>query len=378
MKKKHITVLVSNDLEFDQRVRKVCDTLLRRGWDITLVGRMLPTSKPFSRNYEIVRFKLPFTKGALFYAALNIRLFFYLMTKKTDVILANDLDTLLPAFLWSKWRKKVLVYDSHEYFTEAEGLTGRAFQKKVWLSIERFIFPKLKYVITVNESIAKIYREQYRVNVRVVRNMPEYIDRGDKKSRAELGLPDDKKIVILQGAFIDPDRGGMEALLAMETLNNVMLLIVGSGREIPLLKTIAQEERFKGKVIFKDKMPFSELWHYTANADLGLSLDKPLHLNYRFSLPNKLFDYIHAGVPVLVSDLPELRRVVEDYRVGGVVKETSPTAVANGIKEMLSNGDYDFYKMNCKEASKRLNWQSEEKILTEIYEEVEKEIGNRK
>ena len=169
MNGKRITVLVSNDLEFDQRVAKVCSTLEQLGYQITLVGRMLPTSRHFERSYPTKRFKLLFERGALFYAALNIRMFWYLLLAKTDVILANDLDTLLPAFLVSKLRGKELVYDSHEYFTEAEGLTGRGFQKKVWLSIERFVFPKLKRVYTVNESIASIYRDELARNPNIHR-----------------------------------------------------------------------------------------------------------------------------------------------------------------------------------------------------------------
>ncbi|MFM7234763.1 MAG: glycosyl transferase group 1, partial [Flavobacteriales bacterium] len=133
---KHITVLVSNDLQHDQRVAKMCDTLLEMGFRITLVGRMLPESTSFNRPYETKRFRLFFRTGALFYTALNVRLFFYLLFKRTDIIVANDLDTLLPAFIITRFRKKELVYDSHEYFTEAEGLTNRPIPKKVWLAIE--------------------------------------------------------------------------------------------------------------------------------------------------------------------------------------------------------------------------------------------------
>jgi hypothetical protein len=106
MSKRHITVLVSNDLEFDQRVRKVCATLNALDFEITLVGRLLTTSRNFERPYELRRFRLWFSKGALFYAHLNLRLFFYLLFKKTDIILANDLDTLLPAFLVARLRGK--------------------------------------------------------------------------------------------------------------------------------------------------------------------------------------------------------------------------------------------------------------------------------
>ncbi len=360
-------MLVSNDLQHDQRIRKVCDTLLDLNYEILLVGRKLESSTDFVRPYPTKRLKLFFTKGALFYAALNFRLFFFLLFRKTNVILANDLDTLLPAFLISKLKRVDLVYDSHEYFTEAEGLTGRAFQKGVWLKIERWIFPKLKRVYTVNDSIADNYRNQYSVDVKVVRNIPLLTPLGFLRSRIELGLPEDKKIILLQGAYIDPDRGGVELIEAMLLVENVLLLIIGSGRDIAKLTALVDILKLDDKVRILGKMPFDELRQYTSNVDLGLSLDKPLHLNYTLSLPNKLFDYIHAGIPVLVSDLPELRRIVDDYKVGMIVKKVEPSTVAEAINTALNHPDYLQWKSNCVIAREQLNWQKEEKVLKEIF-----------
>lgn len=366
MKSRKIVVLVSNDLEFDQRVAKVCETLRGLNYDITLVGRLLPESKPFERPYKIVRFKLPFRKGALFYASLNIRLFFFLLFHSCDVILANDLDTLLPAFLVSRLRGKKLVYDSHEYFTEAEGLTGRAFQKNMWLRIERFIFPKLKHVYTVNESIASIYRKLYRVEVKVVRNMPRCSPQ-PMTNRREKQLPADRTIFILQGAYIDPDRGAAEAVEAMCFVENAMLLIIGSGRALDDLKQLVSSKNLHDKVKFFGKMPAAELREYTACADFGLSLDKPLHENYRLSLPNKLFDYLHAGVPVLVSALPELERIIHTYKVGWIIDEVTPEKVAAVMKTAMISPDKATIRANCQQAAKELNWEKEEEVLRSIY-----------
>jgi glycosyltransferase involved in cell wall biosynthesis len=370
MSKQHITVLVSNDLEFDQRVRKVCASLQTLGYEITLVGRLLKTSQNIERPYEVKRFQLWFSKGAFFYAHLNLRLFFYLLFKKTDVILANDLDTLLPAYLVSRIRGRELVYDSHEYFTEAEGLTGRIFQKKVWETIEGWIFPKLKRVYTVNESIANIYKNKYRVNVRVVRNIPEIRPLGVLRNRIDVRLPLDKFIMILQGAYIDPDRGALEALQSLQYLDNVLLLIIGSGREMPLLKEMSSEPIYRDKVMIMDKMPFADLMQYTMNADLGLTLDKPLHLNYKYSLPNKLFDYIHAGVPVLASNLPELNRIITQYKVGFLIEKTTPESIAAAVNEIKNSRSLEEAKEACFRAKNELNWQREEQVLKEIFSQV--------
>jgi glycosyltransferase involved in cell wall biosynthesis len=365
---KHITVLVSNDLQHDQRVAKVCATLLEMGFRITLVGRLLPDSKPFERPYETRRFRLPFQTGALFYAALNVRLFFYLLFKRTDIIVANDLDTLLPAFLIARLKGRELVYDSHEYFTEAEGLTNRPLPKKVWLSIEGFIFPKLKHVITVNETIAGIYRALYHVPVHVVRNVPMLREEVVVASREALGLPTEKRIILLQGAYIDPDRGGMELAQSMEFLPDALLLIIGSGRDLENIKREVTKKNLEERVRFIAKVPFRELQQYTAVADVGVSLDKPLHLNYAYSLPNKLFDYIHAGLPVLVSDLPELRRIVEGYNLGRVVSRVEPREIATALQEMFSDENGGVWKLNALKAAKELNWQREQEVVRKVYE----------
>ena len=370
---KKVVVLVSNDLTHDQRVRKVCEELVDQGHEITLVGRLLPASESMDRSYEIVRLRLLFSKGALFYASLNIRFFLFLLGRKFDVVHVNDLDTLLPAFIVARLKKWNIVYDSHEYFTEAAGLTGRNFQKSVWLAIEKWIFPKLKHVITVNESIASIYREKYKVPVHVVRNIPPLTQRPKKLSREELELPTDKRIVLLQGAYIDYDRGCLEAVQSMQWVENVLFLVIGSGQEVGLAKEKCTELNLNDKVRFMPKMAFEKLRQYTSVVDLGLSLDKPLHLNYKLSLPNKLFDYIHAGIPVVTSPLPELKRIVDTYEIGLTTDGYTPEAIAKTINSALDSPDRETWNANLKKAAQDLTWDNEKQVFKEIYKKIEQE-----
>jgi glycosyltransferase involved in cell wall biosynthesis len=362
-----IAVLVSNDLEFDQRVAKVCGWLHEHGYEVTLIGRLLPGSTPFSRPYRTVRFRLPFARGAGFYAFLNIRLFLFLLFHRTDVILANDLDTLPAGWLAARIRRRRIVYDSHEYFTEAEGLTGRPFQKKVWEAIERFLFPRVHDVSTVNASIAGIYSRRYHRQVRIIRNVPPLDPIAEGKSRTELGLPEDGHILILQGAFIDPDRGGIELVEAMQELSGCLLLIIGSGRDMPAIASRIGALQLNDRIRLLPRLPFRELRQYTVHASIGFSLDKPVHLNYTYSLPNKLFDYIHAGVPVLVSDLPELRRIVDTYRVGCILPEITPRAISDAVTQMLRSDEYPEWKRNTLKARESLNWQRESEVLRELF-----------
>ncbi|MBL7944252.1 MAG: glycosyltransferase, partial [Flavobacteriales bacterium] len=260
-------------------------------------------------------------------------------------------------------------YDSHEYFTEAEGLTGHPFKKRIWLRIEKWILPRLSNMYTVNESIASFYRDRYHIPVYVVRNVPPGRPLPPLKSRQELGLPADKRLIILQGAYIDPDRGAREAVEAMEFVDNALLMIIGSGRDLPVVQQMAAAPQLKDRVLFRPKLPFDELQQYTRQADVGLTLDKPVHLNYTYSLPNKIFDYVHAGIPVVASRLPELERLINEYRIGALVDEVTPQKIAAAINTVLSQpkSNWSDVLKQCAEAN---NWQKESEIFTEIYRDL--------
>jgi glycosyltransferase involved in cell wall biosynthesis len=285
---------------------------------------------------------------------LNVRMFFYLLFHKTEIIWANDLDVLWSAVLIKKLRGAKIIYDSHEYFTEAEGLTGRERIKAFWTRIEERCIPHVDVFITVNESIAEIYREKYNREVLVQRNMPILVE--DESEREELF---EVKTVVLQGAYIDPDRGGMELVEAFQYLEGIQLLIVGAGRDLENIKRRIVELQLEEKVKVLPRMSYFELKQLTQRVHLGVSLDKPLHLNYTLSLPNKLFDYIHAGVPVLVSNLLEPARIVNEYGVGEVVSEVTPKAIAVGIQIVLNSPSYNEYKTATKKAKSALHWQAD-------------------
>ena len=339
------------------------------GFDVLLVGRQLPDSKPLNRPYQTRRMKLLFRTGALFYAAFNLRLFFFLLFRKADVLVANDLDTLL-ANTWIRRLKNCgLVYDSHEYFTEVPELIHRPKVQRFWERIEKRCFHKADAVITVNQSIAKLYEEKYGRSLHVVRNIPRFDPLKNVKSRSELNLPANTNLLILQGAWINVDRGGEELVEAMQFVDNALLLIIGGGDVFDVLKEMVERLKLSDKVRIMGKIPYEELRHFTYQADIGLTLDKPTSLNYTLSLPNKLFDYIHAGCAVIASDLPEVGRVVKDHEVGRLISEHKPEAIANLINELLSDQQaLQTMKLNSREAAMELNWGKEEKVLKEIYQ----------
>jgi len=344
---------------------------MKCGYEVILVGRSKYDSLPLlQRAYTTERLHLLFEKEAAFYAEFNFRLFFFLLFRKFDVLIANDLDTLLPNYLISKIKRIPLVYDSHEYFCGVPELENNHFARKCWLRIEKWIFPRLKHVFTVNDSIANLYKKQYNVDVKVVRNIPLKRERIITKTRMDLGLPQDKQILLLQGAGINVDRGVEELIDAMQWISNALLLIIGGGDVIENLKMQASKLHLYDRIRFIPKLAFDELYNYTVLSDLGLTLDKNTNINYRFSLPNKLFDYISAGIPVLSSDLFEIRNIIEKYSIGEILIDLQPEHIALHINQLLADEvKLAEFRKNTAFANQELCWENEEKELIKVYQQ---------
>ena len=371
-KTKKAIVSVTNDLYTDQRVNKVCVFLMDQGYDVLLVGRIRKSSVPLlERPYQTKRMRLLFETGPLFYASFSIRLFLFLLFRKADVLVSNDLDTLLPNYLAQKFKRKArLVYDSHEYFTEVPELINRPKVQKFWLRIERKIFPRLKSVYTVNESIAAIYSNLYSKEIKVVRNISPLWSAINLQTKQELGIPENSHLIILQGAGINIDRGAEEAVEAMCQIDAV-LLIVGDGDVVEILKRKVKKLELTKKVLFFGKKPYHVMMNFTHFADIGLTLDKPSNLNYKLSLPNKVFDYMHTYTAVVATNIKEVAQVVTKNEIGTIVMDFTVDNLAESINSILNDQQLlAQYKENCKAAALIENWERETKILQEIYPKV--------
>ncbi|MBL7924782.1 MAG: glycosyltransferase family 4 protein [Bacteroidia bacterium] len=370
-----IIISVTSDLVTDQRVQRASAALKEAGYQVMLIGRRLPGSMDMpGKRYRSTRFRLWFNRGPAFYANYNIRLAWYLLWHHADILLSNDLDTLPANYLISRIKRIPLVYDSHEYFTGVPELVSRPKIQAIWKKIERILVPRLRYAYTVNDSIAKLYKEEYGIDFKVIRNVPEnryQAIRDLTTLRRSLGLPSDKKIILLQGAGINVDRGAEEAVMAMRHLHDVLLLIVGGGDVIPELKNRVHRLGISEKVKFEGKKTPADLFLYTSCADLGLTLDKDTNLNYRYSLPNKLFDYIQAGIPILASDLPEIRAIVERYQVGLISPNHQPEELALLMRKMLDDESArKTWKENLARAAQTLNWDAERVKLLTLFKSI--------
>ncbi len=353
-----VVLCVSNDLIIDQRLHKVCLTLLANGFNPVLLGIKKRDSLPLSeRDYECIRLPLLFNFGKLFYLEVNLRFFFYLLFSRANIITSNDLDTIFPCYLVSVIKNTKLVYDSHEYFTELPELQKRKFSRTIWLKLEELLFPRLKYVSTVGNFIAEAYRKKYKVPVSVIRNMPLRVNAINKQPK--------QKIIIYQGA-INIGRGIDLMIDAMLFLPDYELWIIGEGLIFNIIKErciAITNVRVLGKVSFQ------ELPLLTTQGMVGLSLEEDLGLNYRYSLPNKIFDYVNARIPVIVSDLPEMRSLVEQYNIGKILFDRSTEGLSFLIKSICEDDrNYQLFVENCELASKVLNWEMQEPLLLSLYQ----------
>ena len=347
MDKGRIAVLVSNDLTFDQRVRKTCATLQRAGWEPVLIGRRMNRADAVSidRPYRTERLWLQFHTGPLFYLALQLGLRRALVRLQKEggvtAVWANDLDTLGPAVEASGRYGWAVAYDSHEWFTEAEGLKGQPVKKAVWRWWERRCFRGITRMLTVNDAIAEAYAA-LGPTVEVVPNVPERLDLAQPMPRAELGWPEGATMLLMQGAFMDRDRGALDAVRAMVHLPELHLALIGAGPEHAEAGPLAEHLGVADRVHVHERMPYDELRRCTAAADVGLSLDRPTVDNFRFSLPNKLFDFLHAGLPVVCSDLPVAGRFVRENAIGELAlsaegDEAIAQEIATAVRRVLSS-----------------------------------------
>lgn len=362
---KKILFTVTNDLNYDQRMQRICRTLALAGHNVTLVGRKKNNSIPLVDNnipgngsFSQKRLNCVNQKGKFFYLEYNIRLFFFLLFQQTDIICGIDLDTILPTWLVSKLRRKTFVYDAHEYFTETSSLAGRNFEKKVWKTIESFIVPKINHAYTVNNSIADIFKKEYGTEFEVIRNVPVLRE-------IEPKTPASEKYILYQGAL---NKGrGLEFLIACMPHINVKLIIAGDGPLRVQLENTVKELAIEDKVEFLGFILPEKLINVTENAWIGLNLIENTGLSYYYSLANKFFDYIQSEIPQICMDFPEYRLLNDQYDCGFLLKDFDKNTFIDLVTKMEDSSVYEKFVENTQVAKQELNWEKEQERLVDFY-----------
>jgi glycosyltransferase involved in cell wall biosynthesis len=375
----NISMLVLNTFINDARVHKEASTLASAGYTVNVIALWQPGLDKVENRCGYRVFRIPLSSRALQNRLLSplIKYIEYAWRVwklshriPAHIYHANDGNTLPIAWMIAKKNNAKLIYDAHELET------GRNFGNSslsriyriVWSFPEKLLIHKVDAVITVNRLIADELARLYKIHVPfVIMNCPVLdLVSNTNLIRQELNIPDDMKILIYQGR-ITSGRGLESFFVAIQQLNHTVGVVLGDG---PLLQ--AYRDRVRSgewqRIYLLGMINMTVLPTYTASADLGVVLIQDTCLSYRLSLPNKLFEYLHAGLPVICSDLPAMATIVKEYQVGELVNPDDPVSIARGIKITL--GDltrYKTLKANTHKASEVYNWQNEGKKLIEIY-----------
>lgn len=364
---KRIIAAVTNDLQQDQRMRRICHTLAQAGYEVTLTGRRTPYINGEKSQPAYAQHWLPcrFQRGKLFYLEYNLRLWLYLMRQRFDAVCAVDTDTLPACYLASWLKGKPCVLDAHEYFSEVPELADRPFEKRVWEAVARLIIPRLKHAYTVSKTLAEALTTRYGVRFEVVRNLPVR-----SAPPAPTDKPDTPYIILYQG-MLNAGRG-LEAMLeAMTHLEGVQFWIAGKGDLEEKLRRQAESLVKAGKVVFHGFVPPEPLRQLTRKAHLGINLLEDKGLSYRYSLANKALDYIQAGIPSLQMDFPEYQKLNRQYEVFICLPDLQPTSIIYAVQALKENpGEYQRLAQNCRKAAEVLHWDEEAQRLLKIYQRV--------
>jgi glycosyltransferase involved in cell wall biosynthesis len=359
---KRIFFTVTNDLTYDQRMNRICTSLAESGYDVTLVGRQIRSSLPLKEEkYKQRRLRCWFKTGKLFYVEYNLRLSSYLMFRKMDAICAIDLDTIVPCHTVSVFKRIPRVYDAHELFTELKEVVTRPFIKKIWKAVESRLVPRFRFGYTVSESIAEEFNRRYGVNYKTIRNVSRLREFDTDRPQG--------KFILYQGA-VNEARAFEYLIPAMKWVNSP-LVICGDGNFMPALKELIKAHQLEHKVELKGMLPPSELWTISQQAYMGIAVAEKEGLNQYYALPNKFFDYIHAGLPQVTMDYPEYRKLNKQFEVAVLIDNLAPQRIAAAINNLLLD-DVIYAKLreNCLMARLKLNWQHEEKKLLAFYKSV--------
>ena len=391
-----LVLAATTDLSYDQRMQRIGGSLARAGYQVLLVGWQRPASVPLvPQPYAQHRLRGWFQRGKLFYLEYNLRLFFFLLGQRAAAWSCADLDAALPTWLRAWLGGQPFVYDAHELFTEVPEVVARPRVQRAWQWVENFIVPRARLRYTVGPALARLFEQRHPgCAFAVVRNVPASLVPGawclvpgsntgqepEVSNQAPVTkhqAPSTKHqapTLLYQGA-LNVGRGLAELLEAMP-LVPARLLICGEGDCSAALR--AQAARLgllaSGQVEFRGYVLPEALRQLTAQATVGIMLLENTGLSYYYSLANKFFDYVQAGIPQLCIAFPEYRALNARHEVAELVPDLRPATLAAALARLLPGGrpgpHYQRLAANCRRARAEWSWEEEEKTLLRLYKEV--------
>lgn len=357
---KRLVFTVTNDLIYDQRMNRICSSLAEAGYTVLLVGRksINPVHK---KNFNQKRLPCFFKKGKLFYIEFNTRLLFYLFFLRFDLVCAIDLDTIIPCYLVSALRNKKRVYDAHELFCEMKEVVSRPSVHRIWKTIEKKMVSRFSYGYTVNKYIRDILKQDYNVNYSIIHNMP-VLD-------PNINLSHSENFILYQGA-VNHGRS-FETLIPAFQWIEIPFFIYGEGNYFEETKQLIYQYKLENKVFLKGPVSPGELKQITPQALFGITLFENQGLSNYYSLANRFFDYMHAGIPQICARYPAYEEINQKFKVAVLVEDISSYSLATAINDLINNKELqNELKQNCLLAREVFNWETEKEKLVSFYRAI--------
>ena len=369
---KNIASLVFNSFINDSRVLKEGLSLINNGYKVEIIAHHDKGLKKEEQQGELFVKRLAYldrtvTKGKV--GKLKAYLAFFKESvaycKTFDILHCNDINMLPIAVIIKKFYNKnvKIVYDAHEYETETYALSG--IQKKITKLSEKFLIKYADKVITVSDSIANEYSKLYNIpKPALVLNTPLYKEVVKHDKFREAFDIEGKTIFLYQGG-LGKNRGIELLIEVFKSMNDneSVMVFMGYG---DLEEFIISATNENNNIYFHKAVSPDVLLEYTVSADFGIATIEDSCLSYRYCLPNKLFEYMMAEVPVIVSNLYEMKRLVEDNNIGVVAEENTPDGLKEAIKKASLLNKEELY-INIQKIKKIYNWEEQEKVLLEVY-----------
>jgi glycosyltransferase involved in cell wall biosynthesis len=398
---KKVAMFVWNDFLNDARVLKEAETLQANGCQVTVFALIKPevtpakeilgsgvvvrrvTKQPFQSKFlnkgasSIYTPKLSvgsrvakFTKPALILKVMSRSIahlvsMYKIIKSQPDVIHAHDANTLPTAWVASKLSRAKLIYDAHEVSTSREGYDGL---RGIIYHIEKRLMPRVDGVITTTRMRAKFFQRCYKIELPLIlqnRPMLSEVEKTDR-IRHELKLTEEWPIVLYQGG-LQQGRGLDLIIESAKDVKNAYFVFIGGGRMALELLELRDKLGLQDSVFFIDTVPLAQLPYYTASADIGLQVLENTCFNHFSTDSNKLFEYIQAGIPVVASDFPEIRKIVRDYEIGELISSGSAEDLALTLNKLVGSQDLmALYSKNAHKCKSSLSWQEQEHVLVDL------------
>lgn len=348
----------------DSRITNLTNSLKEDGCKVSVIGFDWLINSKYDNNDGIKIIELNKGKYSLFfYLSFAVNLFRELISNNADIYFAEDIYTLPFVTIAAKIKHAKIYYNSRELYAFLGGLRNRPRLQSLITSIERYFIKKVDLVLTTGEMDSEFLEKFYGIsNTLVIRNIPLYQLPSTKIDfRKIYNIADDKIILLYQGVLLE-GRGIPLIMKALTKLPQMVLVLVGDGEQKDNFQQMADELEISRRVIFVGSINQQELINYTCGGDIGLSLIENISISYYHALPNKLFEYIMAGLPVFCSNLPQMKKIIDEYKVGESINIEDEENIFNTLKRWSENPELlKSFRNNCVVAAKELNWQEEYK-----------------